>query len=82
MEDMCFKGSRKQNRVNTGKADLPRCVKLDKYCAKTDHRIKITVGELKWFDLKRNMKNLMKSLAYSRSMKDAFDTDDLNSIRS
>lgn len=52
MRDTCFKGSSKQNRVNTGKADLPRCVKLDKYGAKTDHRIKITVGELKWFDLK------------------------------
>ena len=52
MGNTCFKGSSKQNRVNTGKADLPRCVKLDKYCAKSDRRIKITVGELKWFDLK------------------------------
>ena len=28
------------------------------------------------------MMNLMKSLAYSWSMKDAFDTDELNSIQS
>ena len=36
---------------------LPRYIKLDKCCAKTDHGIKVTVSQLEWLDLQINDQN-------------------------